>query len=740
MKKKWAWIVAWVCAASGAMAEGPKTQDSVQAMELTSSEHIEIDGRLEDPAWQRANAYPLAFKYAPSTVAAEIPETTYRILVDREYLYIGVDCRDPNPKAIWKALSHRDTVTNADTIKIWLDPQGARKFAQIFKIAAGGAIRDATYYEDSGQEDASPDFPFESATHVDAHGWSVEVKIPASSLRLSGQGQPTILVSRYYPRGNGFTFTSTDINDRHQCILCKNPTLIGLTNLRRGSALTVTPYTSITKSSGDLGNATKGRAGADLKWRLSDAAVIDATLYPDFSQVELDTPQLSSNASYALFYPEKRPFFLEGLDLFDTPMRAVYTRTITRPNWGARVTHRGDSTAVLLVAQDQGGGSVLLPGPWSTDVASQPAATAAIARARFSVYGAQVGAFAALRDYGFLGNNVVGGGDAVYSTANNRFNAQVLASSTSALPISTADGNQFAKGDAQDGSAAYLSWKHDSSKWHARAFIQRVANQFRDDSGFVEANGLYSSEVFAGRDIKPIFGWGEVLPYLLFRHKETLDGETISTDYMPGISVDAGAGTHVEVLVMPASQRRVDTGHELHRLSFAELDAITSPARWFPSSELTVDVGDRLDRLSDRVGSGYSVFFVPTFLALTRLRISATLAQEYIGADVPASPGSGQPSKTRTLLRDSIAAINTSYFFNPNNELRGTFQHNETNRDPLAFTQTVTEHVGSDLISLVYTWTPSLGKAFYAGGTWSSAEAPTQTEGAEFFVKLSWVF
>jgi len=741
MKKHCVWLAVGALASGWTVAEEIKTQESIHATGLASGEQIVIDGRLDDSAWQRATAYPLAHVYSPTGAAVEIPETVYRVMVDREFLYIGIDCRDPNPKAIWQVLAHRDVVSNADTVKVWIDPQGARKFAQIFKAAAGGAIRDGTYYEDSGQEDKSPDFAFESATQINERGWSVEFKIPASSLRIDGHKQPTLLVTRFYPRGNSFIFASTDIDDRHQCILCKNLPLTGLDDMKRGSALTLTPYVSVTKSHGDFGSATKGRAGADLKWRLNDAAVIDATLYPDFSQVELDTPQLSANASYALFYPEKRPFFLEGLDLFDTPLRAVYTRTITKPNWGTRITNRGNGNdAVLLATHDDGGGSVLLPGPWGTDLAQQPASTAAIVRSRFHVRDIHAGVVAALKDYGIYGSNIVSGGDAVYATKSNRYNAQVVVSRTSALPTNVAGDNGFVKGEAQDSVAEYFGWKHDSSKWHARSFVQRIGNNFRDDSGFVEANGLYSGEFFVGRDIKPVFGWSEVLPYILLRHKKTLDGETISTDYMPGISVDAGASTHFEVLAMPASQRRTDPSKALHRLSLAELIVYTAPARWMPDAQLTVDVGHRLDTLSDRVGSGYSVQFVPTFLIRSRLRIGATLAQEYIAADAPTDPNAGESNNKHTLLRDSVVAINASYFFNANNELRGTYQYHETYRDQRAFTQTVTEHVDSNLVSLVYTWTPSLGKAFYAGGTWSSAKDSTHTEGAELFTKMSWAF
>ena len=102
---------------------------------------------------------------------------------------------------------------------------------------------------------------------------------------------------------------------------------------------------------------------------------------PDFSQVESDTAQISANERFALFFPEKRPFFLEGVDLFQTPIQAVYTRTITSPRWGGRVTGKlGSSGYTLLVGQDRGGGSVILPGPQSSTFAPQDFAITSVSK------------------------------------------------------------------------------------------------------------------------------------------------------------------------------------------------------------------------------------------------------------------------------------------------------------------------------------------------------------------------
>ena len=101
-----------------------------------------------------------------------------------------------------------------------------------------------------------------------------------------------------------------------------------------------------------------------MKWTPNADNVIDGTIRPDFSQIESDTAQISTNQRFALFFPEKRPFFLEGVELLSTPIQAVYTRTITAPDWGGRATGKlGGVNYTALVADDTGGGSVVVPGP-----------------------------------------------------------------------------------------------------------------------------------------------------------------------------------------------------------------------------------------------------------------------------------------------------------------------------------------------------------------------------------------
>ena len=164
------------------------------------------------------------------------------------------------------------------------------------------------------------------------------------------------------------------------CFICRSNALTGLENLPPAGHLVVAPYGTAKEDAvprEDLGSSLVNKpirlnGGIDAKWTPNENNAIDGTLNPDFSQVESDVAQIAVNQRFALFYPEKRPFFLEGLELFSTPIQAVYTRSITSPRWGLRATGKiGAYQYTGFVSVDRGGGSVILPGPNGSSFADQ---------------------------------------------------------------------------------------------------------------------------------------------------------------------------------------------------------------------------------------------------------------------------------------------------------------------------------------------------------------------------------
>src|SRR6185503_21324125 len=159
--------------------------------------------------------------------------------------------------------------------------------------------------------------------------------------------------------------------------LCLDEPLTGLGSLPAATHLALTPNVTVRSVANRAAGEPTRRdndfvASLDAKWRPRADVVVDATVNPDFSQVELDTPQLAGNTQFALFFPEKRPFFLEGADILQSPTQVIYTRTVTDPAWGVRATQRsGRFDGTVLVTRDEGGGLVLLPGTYGTGSAPQ---------------------------------------------------------------------------------------------------------------------------------------------------------------------------------------------------------------------------------------------------------------------------------------------------------------------------------------------------------------------------------
>jgi hypothetical protein len=204
-------------------------------------------------------------------------------------------------------------------------------------------------------------------------GWTLEIRVPFSTLRYRSTDPQTwgVFLYRNYPRDFRYQMFSGPIPRGSNCFVCRYNTLVGLERLPGGGHVVAAPYISGTTEShprtapgsGLVTEPATVRGGVDVKWTVDADNALDATIKPDFSQIESDVAQISANERFALSYPEKRPFFLEGVELFRTPVQAVYTRAITSPRWGTRLTGKvAGLSYTALIADDAGGGSVVIPG------------------------------------------------------------------------------------------------------------------------------------------------------------------------------------------------------------------------------------------------------------------------------------------------------------------------------------------------------------------------------------------
>ena len=323
----------------------------------------DIDGRLDDPFWENAAVLDNFTQYEPVEGNEPTEKTVAYMGYDANNLYIAVRCFDSNPKAVRACLTQRDQVMGDDEITIYLDTFNDKKRAFAFLVNPCGVQSDGIYVESSGGRrgrgrgggfdriDKTWDTYFLTDANMDDEGYTVELAIPFKSLRFPHSQQQTwgMQIQRNIRRKNEEIYwypRSRDING----FLIQAGVIQIDGSLNKGKNFEVMPVVTGLK---ERGQKADPQAGLNLKYGITSDLTADATLNPDFSQVEADMPQIDVNQRYALYYPEKRPFFLEGKDFFDTPIELMYSRTIVNPSWGLKLTGKmGKTTLGFLSTYD----------------------------------------------------------------------------------------------------------------------------------------------------------------------------------------------------------------------------------------------------------------------------------------------------------------------------------------------------------------------------------------------------
>jgi hypothetical protein len=328
---------------------------------------VTVDGSLSEPVWGQAARLTGFRQYQPADGRPAEERTEARVFYSQDAIYFGILAYAKNPASIRATIADRDNLENDDRITIYLDTFNDNRRAFFFVVNPLGAQGDGMRTEGAasagnifgGNIDWNPDFRFDSKGQVTDSGYVVEVRIPFKSLRFP-MGEPQtwgVNVVRNV-RATGFEDTWTDARRATASFLSEAGTLTGISDIERGITTEVQPFVTARWDgargiSGDFErDDLNPDAGVNLKLALP-AVTLDATVKPDFSQVESDAGLVTVNERFALFFAEKRPFFLEGIELFNTPNQLVYTRQIASPVGGAKVTGKlGAITVAYLSALD----------------------------------------------------------------------------------------------------------------------------------------------------------------------------------------------------------------------------------------------------------------------------------------------------------------------------------------------------------------------------------------------------
>lgn len=668
-----------------------------------TSAPIQLDGDLTDAAWQEAAVIDRFYETSPGDNVEPKVRTVAYLTYDARYLYIGIRADDPNPRSIRAPFVDRDGVIGTDdNIAIFLDTRNDKRSAIEIRVNPRGIQADGIFNDANFNEDFSPDFFYDTAARIDEKGWTAEFRIPFSSLRYGKDDPQTwnILVWRNYPREFRYAFHSAPIPRGSNCLICFSHPIIGLSDLPEAGHLVAAPYvTSQQVASPEAGLGSDLEAGdaefdggVDVKWNPSANDTVDVTLNPDFSQVEADIAQITVNQRFAVFFPEKRPFFLEGFDLFDTPMRVAYTRTITSPAWGTRATGKRGSTAyTVLLTKDDGGGLTILPGPLGSRFAPQDFESyATIARVRRDVGTSFVGAVLTDREIDGGGHNRVIGPDFQWRpNDSDTITGQFLYSDTE--NPDRPDLSSAWNGERFRSHAVTASWRRQKRTYDTFLEARDVGDGFRADLGFIPQVGYREYVGGAGVRFFPekskVRFWR---PSVVVSRQTDQDNETIYELVSLGVNGFGVKNTQFAALLRPGEKIRV--GDQLLEQSYGIFFIQFDPARRLPRIFLDSRFGQQIDFANGRVGDGLFVSIGTTFRPVDRLDMQLNVSRETLDVD------GGR------LFTATVERLRAQYSFSAKSLVRVIAQYVTEDRNPSLYTFPVSSRGGSFLGSVLYSY------------------------------------
>lgn len=340
----------------GLVRPGPAGDEAAAPLEIPRILHPpRIDGAPDDSLWeQEALRIDGFLQYTPVEQAPPSEKTVAFLGYDDANLYMAFHCFDSAPGKLRASITQRDNIFEDDWVIIFLDTFNEKRRAFTFFLNPHGVQMDGMRIEEGGSDeiDDSWDTVFYSDGRINEQGYYVEMAVPFKSLRYPDVEPNTwgLTLGRSIARKGEVLIWPPASRDLPG-LLCQAGEVVIPERLDRGRNIEVMPVFTALKTEGEKIDA---QPGLNFKWGVSSDLTVDLTVNPDFSQVEADAPQIDFNQRFALYYPEKRPFFLEGMEIFQFPeIQMVYTRRIIDPAAGAKLTGKaGRFTYGLLSALD----------------------------------------------------------------------------------------------------------------------------------------------------------------------------------------------------------------------------------------------------------------------------------------------------------------------------------------------------------------------------------------------------
>jgi len=540
-------------------------------------------------------------------------------------------------------------VTGDDVFGLILDTYGNDSWAYELYVNPLGVQAD--WRRVGSVKDSTFDVVYHTSGRITRYGYQVEMAVPFASLRFPGSPEQHWRATfvRKRPRGSYEEYGWARLDIADPCLLCQDGNLTGIRDVHAGGALEALPSVVGSSAShlrdpsdpgsGFAGGGLNGSVGLGLQYAFAAGLTAQLTINPDFSQVESDAAQISVDTTFALFFPEKRPFFQEGSDLYQTPIQAIYTRSINDPQGAAKLTLREGGTSISYLGARDDHSPLLLPFEEGSFVGQAGRSFSNILRVQEDfAKDSHVGATVTDRrlEGGPGASTVVGPDLQLHLGTHETFQYQLLASHTrepdAAGPTASLAGQTFDRGahtaifdgESYWGYAQYARLAEDSRYWQLHLQYESYSPTFRAENGFVAQND--QRRIFLSPHVTayPLNGWlNQVDADVALVKRWNFAGVGKEEYAQPYVQAQLTGQTRVKLSYFRGSERFRDT--DLSGIGRWEADVSTSPVR-------QVSLGANLlwgefaarNLATPVVGNGSDVQLFATFKPVSRLVLEPT--------------------------------------------------------------------------------------------------------------------
>ena len=631
---------------------------------------MSIDAVLDESAWEGALVLWLPYEVQPGENIPSPVETEVLLTYDCDNLYAAFRCYDPEPSAVTANISDRDRISNGDDwVGLILDAFNDERRSFKVLVNAAGVQED---FIGTPTGNSSWDAIWDSAGRKTDWGYAIELSVPFKQLRFQRSDGPQIWgfdAVRSYPRTQRHHMGVFPRDRGNNCYLCQAVKISGFEGAMPGRNIEIAPTATWVRTdvrddfpSGSLETEMdEADLGITARWGMTPNLTLSTAVNPDFSQIEADAIQLDINSPFALYYSERRPFFMEGGDFFRTLKRAFYSRAVRDPDWGVKVSGKeGVHTIGVGVMQDVITG-ILIPGSqYSSSMTLDERTTDSVLRYKLDV-GSQytLGAMVTDRRGDEYTSTMVAVDADLRPTQSDQFQGQVMWSTTE-YPTDVAEKYEQPTGEFDDYFVA-LEYDHDGRNAYWWLDYDLAGPDFRADLGFIPRVGFRNVEggLLYSLYNEPVTWWSDVTPSYDFWYYEDWDGRLLQKGNTLAVNFGGALQSY--------GYAGVDFYKEGYSGAEYDLVAYNATVGLRPSNsvstELSTSFGDRIDYSNGRLGERFRVD--ASLSSHLGGNLVAGIAHDYEQLDVDGG----------RLYTANISALEARYHFNVRTSVRAVLQY-----------------------------------------------------------------